>query len=157
MAVKQLLLKLGFGAVICVIGILVVADVTSASGTRDQEPINAFLDYYFSSWSNRDMDAYKNCFHPKATIVFLDRANAPHAFPSLDVFIRTQEEAHQKSAGKMREVPLDKRITMVGKMSQATVRWKLLKGLQTVTGVDLFTLVLTPKGWKILHLTFLND
>ena len=157
MAVKPFLLKMGLVAVVCVLGMLIVADAVSPRDNLDRKSVNLFLDHYFSSWSNRNMVAYKNCFHPDATIVFLDRAYAPHAFPSLDFFIRTQEEAHQKSLGKMREVPLDKRITMVGKMSQATVRWKLVKGLQTLTGVDLFTLILTPEGWKILNLTFLND
>lgn len=135
---------------VCVLG-------TMIEDPREEESIAAFLDKYFSSWSNGDMDAYKDCFHPKATIVFLDRSNAPQASYPLDTFIRTQEQAHQKSLVKMREIPLDKQITTDGNVSQATVRWKLFKGDKTVTGVDLFVLGLTSGKWKILHLTVRND
>ncbi len=157
MVLKPFRMKIALAVGMCVLGIVMVADASCAMERHDQESIKAFLDHYFSSWSNGDMDAYKNCFHPKATIVFLDQANAPHAFPSIEVFIRTQEEAHQKSLVKMREIPMEKRITIAGKASQATVRWKLFKGLQTVTGTDLFTLVLTAGEWKILHLVVQND
>jgi hypothetical protein len=150
-------LKIGLSVVFCVLGFLIVADLTLAGEKPFEASINAFLDLYFSSWSNRDMHAYRNCFHPKATIVFLDRTNALHTSLSLDAFIRSQEEAHQKSTVKMREVPLDKQITVADKVGQGTVRWKLFKGHQTVTGVDLFTLVFTAGQWKILQLAVRND
>lgn len=156
MAIRPVL-KIGLGVVLCVIGMLTIADVTSARDTHSQDSINAFLNHYFSVWSNGDMDAFKNCFHPQAAIVFLDRANETHASLPLVAFIRTQEEAHQRSVVKMRETPLNKQIMIAGDLSQATVRWKLFKGYQTITGVDLFTLVFTSGEWKILHLTVRND
>jgi hypothetical protein len=136
---------------------LIIAHETSARDTHSQESIIVFLDRYFSAWSNGDMDAFKDCFHPEAAIVLLDRANSTHASLSLVAFIRTQEDAHQRAPVKMREVPVDKQIIGSGDLGQATVRWKLFKGYQTVTGVDLFTLVFTSGEWKILHLTVRND
>jgi hypothetical protein len=153
----KLILKIWACILICVLGAMIISGAACAKDPRDEESIKAFLDQYFSSWSNGDMDAYKDCFHPKATVVILDRANAPQASYPLDAFIRTQEQAHQESLVKMREIPLDKQITTDDNVSQATVRWKLFKGDRTVTGVDLFTLVLTSGEWKILHLTVRND
>jgi hypothetical protein len=157
MVIKPVLLKIALGAIVCVLGILFAANPTSAKDTQARESVKAFLDHYFSTWSNGDLDAYKKCFHPKATIAFLDRTNTPRASFSLDVFIQTQIEAQRKSAVKMREIPLDKRIIIDGKLGQATVRWKLFKGAQTVTGIDLFTLISIAGEWKILHLAVHND
>lgn len=155
--VIKLILKISACILVCVLGTMIVSGAACAKDSRDEESIKAFLDQYFSSWSNGDMDAYKDCFHPEATVVFLDRLNAPQASYSLDAFIWTQEQAQQTSLLKMREIPLDKQIGTDGNVSQATVRWKLFKGDKTVTGVDLFTLVLTSGEWKILHLTVRND
>ena len=149
--------KVGLGVVYCVFGFLMVANAIAAGEMPAEISVDAFIDHYFSSWSNRDMGAYKDCFHPQANIVFLDRTNNLHASFSLDAFVRTQEEAHQKSLVSMREIPLNKRITIAGKMSQAAVRWKLTKGRHTVTGVDLFTLVSTSGQWKILYLAVRTD
>ncbi len=154
MAIKPIFQKL---AVVGVLGMLIVADAAPAKDSRDRESIEAFLDQYFLTWSNGDSDGYKNCFHPKASIVSLDRVNALHATLTLDAFIRTQMEAHRKSPVKMREIPLDKRVLIAGKVGQAMVRWKLFKGSRTVTGIDLFTLVLKSGKWQILHLVVQND
>lgn len=151
-------LKIWACILVCVLGTMTVSGAACAKDPRDEESIKAFLDQYFSSWSNGDMDAYKDCFNPEATIVFLDRSNVPQASYLLDAFIWTQEQAQQKtSLVKMREIPLDKQIRTDGNVSQAMVRWKLFKGDKTVTGVDLFALVLTSGEWKILHLTVRND
>ncbi len=150
-------LKIGWAVAVCVLSMLIVAGAASANDAQQREAIGKFLDHYFSSWSAGDMAAYQKCFHPEATIVFLDRANARHVSYSLPHFIRTQEKAHQTAAKKMREIPLEKQITSLGPLGQATVRWKLFKGDKITTGVDLFTLVLTGGEWKILHLTVRND
>jgi len=156
MTIKQIL-KMWAGILVCVLGIVFAPDAACAEGRGHGESINAFLDQYFLSWSKGDMAAYKNCFHSKATIVFLDRSNTPATTYPVDSFIRTQEEAHQKSLASMKEIPLDKQIAIAGNVSQATVRWKLFKGDKIITGVDLFTLVLTSGKWKILHLTVRTD
>lgn len=155
--VIKLILKIRACILICILGTMIVSGTACANDPRDEEFIKAFLDQYFSSWSNGDMDAYKDCFHPDATIVFLDQSNAPQALYLLDAFIQDQEHAQQKSLVKMREIPLDEQIKTDGNVTQATVRWKLFEGNKTVTGVDLFTLILTSGEWKILQLTVRND
>ncbi len=146
-------------AVACAIAfcLLTASPAASARKGDGEESVHVFIDRYFSAWSSGNMDAYRDCFHPKATIVFLDRANAPKAEFALEAFIQSQAEAHRKSVVKMREIPLSKRVMVAGKAGQAIVRWKLFKDRQHVTGVDLFTLVLTSGKWKILHLAVQND
>jgi hypothetical protein len=150
-------LKITIVIAVSVFGFGILGDMTFAEGKSDVAAIEGFLDHYFSTWSNKELVAYKNCFHPEATIVVLDRSNVPQTSLSRDTFIGTQEEAQRKSHVKMREVPLNKQITVAGTLGQATVRWKLFKGHHSATGVDLFTLVLTSGEWKILHLAVRND
>ena len=156
MVAGRLMLKMGW-IVAVVLSMLIAAGTSSTNDTQQQEAIGKFLDRYFSSWSAGDMAAYQKCFHPEATIFFLDRENTRQVSYALPSFIRTQEKAHQTAAEKMREIPLEKRITSSDSLGQAAVRWKLFKGGKTTTGVDLFTLVLTGGEWKILHLTVRND
>ena len=128
-----------------------------ASSSHPEEPaVRSFLGRYFSTWSAADMEGYGNCFHPLARIVFVGR-NGESRSEGLTDFLHGQKMGHASSTEAMTEVPTSMSITMEDRGAQALVRWKLTKGNSIVTGTDLFTLVSTPKGWKIMSPVFYND
>jgi len=124
----------------------------AAAGDKD---VRAFLDRYFSTWSAKDMDGYGACFHQQARISYLHEG-APHT-QGLTDFLHGQKLSHATAAEPMTEVPTDMKILRDERTAQASVRWKLTKGAEVVTGSDCFTLIKTPSGWKIISLVFYND
>jgi hypothetical protein len=124
--------------------------------SSEQPLVEAFLDGYFSSWSRGDLEAYGQCFHADAVIFYADAAMTPHQ-STVGPFLESQREAHAQSQQKMREIPLSKRIEIAGGIGVATVPWKLFVGAEETTGVDIFTLIKTAEGWKILALVFAAD
>ena len=107
---------------------------------------------YFKSWSRRDMDGYRDCFHPTATVHYLRDGKSLSAW-SLDRFIEVQRQALEQAP--WREIPLAIRVDGDGPISRAVVGWRLYKrDRATAEGVDYFTLANTPGGWKIVHLVF---
>lgn len=122
----------------------------------DQAAVLAFIDRYFSTWSARDMDGYGSCFHPSARIVFVSHGGGLQA-DTLTDFLHGQRLAHAQSDQPMTESATDIKLEGDGRLTQATVRWRLVKGAEVVTGTDCFTLVKTDGGWKIISLVFNND
>lgn len=127
----------------------------TASG-QEREIISEFIDTYFRTWSNRDMEGYKGCFHSRAVIHFVDGNGLPEATP-LEPFIAGQSRAHAASSVPMREIPLAKEIAVDEGVARALVRWKLFNERGEDTGTDYFTLVKTKTGWKIISLVFRKD
>jgi hypothetical protein len=128
-------------------------DTTAHPG---EPKVREFLNTYFSTWSAADMEGYGDCFHPLARIMFVAPDGATRS-DGLTDFLHGQKIGHARSREPMTEVPTSMNIIMEDRGAQALVRWKLTKGEEIVTGTDLFTLVSTPKGWKILSLVFYND
>ncbi len=102
------------------------------------------------------MQSYEDCFATTARITFVE-ATGQSTSQGLTDFIHGQKISHERSPEPMTEVPTRMKIQGDGRVAQAEVRWKLLKGRETITGTDFFTLIRTPQGWKIASLVFYND
>lgn len=122
----------------------------------DQQLVGELIRHYFSSWSKPDLPAYAGCFHPQASIYFIDPSGKPHFFP-LDKFIAEQKKAHLTATEPLIERPTHSTIEVRGRLAHATVRWELNINKTSQTGTDFFTLVKTGQGWKILTLVFEQD
>ena len=143
----------------CLLALLCTGLVScgQAGPAHPEEPaVRTFLERYFSTWSAADMDGYGDCFHPLARIVFVG-TNGEVRSQGLTDFLHGQKMGHASANEPMTEVPTAMDITLEDRGAQARVRWKLTKGGGIVTGTDFFTLVSTPKGWKIISLVFYND
>lgn len=122
----------------------------------EEAAVRQFLEHYFATWSARDMDAYAACFHPSARIVLIAPGGTVRS-DGLTDFLHGQRLAHAQAGTPMTETPTEMKIISDNRSAQASVRWKLFKGSEVVTGTDCFTLIKTDSGWKIVSLVFYND
>jgi len=122
-----------------------------------EEPaVRAFLTRYFSTWSSQDMEGYGDCFHESARITYLPDTGPPRT-DTLTDFLYGQRMGHKTSPDPMSEVADTMHIQMDGRAAIARVSWTLTKAQQKTTGIDHFSLIKTPAGWKIIHLLFYAD
>ena len=122
----------------------------------DQRLLDNLISAYFSSWSKPDMQAYKDCFHPQASIFYLNKSGNFHRY-RLDEFVAGQERAHLTGPKPLTEKPTKITRSVQSRLGQAEVRWQLQQGSATVTGTDYFIFVKTDAGWKIISLVFEQD
>lgn len=138
------------------VALLALAVSCTKSASADEAAVRSFLATYFSTWSVKDMDSYGACFHPQARITFVGK-NGETQSDGLTDFLHGQKLAHAQSPVPMSESPTEMKITYDNRVTIASVRWKLTKGAEVVTGTDCFTLIKTDAGWKIMSLVFYND
>lgn len=136
--------------------LILLASCTQAASHPQAGEIETFLNRYFSTWSAQDMEGYGGCFHPTARVTFVEKGGLASS-QGLTDFLHGQKMGHERSPERMTEVPTGMKITGDSRVALAEVRWKLVKGSQTVTGTDFFTLLRTSEGWKIAALVFYND
>lgn len=126
-------------------------------GTGAEERLlHDLISTYFSSWSKPDMSSYKSCFHPQATVYFIDAAGNPHR-SLLDEFVAGQERVQLRGPKPMTERPTHTTLSVHGRLARGEVRWELHKNGATDTGTDYFTFLKTGTGWKIIGLVFEQD
>ena len=125
-----------------------------AGGGNDAE-VRTFLEHYFSTWSDQDMDAYGKCFSDQARISFIDRGQVMSQ-GTID-FLHGQRMAHQQSSVRMNEKPLEMKIQGDDHVKQAAVTWVLKKEGGEQHGTDFFTLQHDGNQWKIVALVFYGD
>jgi hypothetical protein len=113
--------------------------------------VKQFVEGYFQSWSNRQMDAYAECFHPEAVIQFVD-ANGRVRNQTKEPFCAEQRSVQSTSPAV--EVPTSISIRFDAKLAHAVVAWKLTQGRRVETGYDHFTLIKLGGRWRILNLIF---
>ena len=132
----------------------VVVLSTPSWQARHSSDLKPFLESYFAAWSRGDIEAYKSLFHKNARITYVEDGTARAAL-SRDAFVRQQAAAIARA-----KVPMSERMTSFSATEDdvaATVsaQWELKKGDETVTGVDLFTLIRDTDGkWKIISLVY---
>lgn len=124
---------------------------------QDQPAIHAFLETYFHTWSTQDMDGYAACFHETARITFVTDRNGSTHTDTLTDFLHGQRMGHKTATEPMRETPDSITIQNDDRAAIARVPWTLIKGTQKTTGIDHFSLIKTPTGWKIIHLLFYSN
>lgn len=124
---------------------------------KDEPAVRAFLENYFHTWSTQDMDGYAACFHESARITFVTDPNgSPHS-DTLTDFLYGQRMGHKTATEPMRETADSITIQSDDRAAIARVPWTLVKGTQKTTGIDHFSLLKTPAGWKIIHLLFYSN
>jgi hypothetical protein len=121
---------------------------------QDEPAVRAFLENYFKTWSTQDMDGYAACFHETARVTFVTDRNGTPQSETLSDFLYGQRMGHKTAAEPMRETADSMSILMDDRAALARVPWTLVKGAQKTTGIDHFSLIKTPSGWKIIHLLF---
>ena len=129
-----------------------VLRTVQASSSAD---IRVFLESYFSTWSARDLKAYRSHFHENARIFYI--GGRPYTINSLDLnsFMAQQNMAHMSSSTPMHEKMTNFTANADGKAASVSVQWELHKGDSVTTGVDRFILCREPTGsWKIMALLF---
>jgi Putative lumazine-binding len=128
------------------------------SSPKDGDPaVRAFLENYFRTWSNQDMDGYASCFQDSARITFVTDAKGTLHTETLSDFLHGQRMGHKTATEPMRETADSMIVHSDDRAAIARVPWTLIKGNQRSTGIDHFSLIKTPAGWKIVHLLFYSN
>jgi hypothetical protein len=137
--------------------LLALSCCATAPKHPEEAALRQFLERYFATWSAQDMAGYESCFADQARVSYVSSGGAGIDSQGLTDFIHGQKMSHQQSSTPMKEVPLEMKISGDDRVAQAEVSWKLTKGGEEQTGVDYFTLVKQPQGWRILSLAFFFD
>ncbi len=130
---------------------------TEAQAAKEDDPklreVRAFVEHYFKSWSDQEMDAYDQCFLPEAVIQYIDdRGNVKNS--AKRPFVSSQREVHRNSDVRNIEVPETIDVRMEGRLAHAVVFWKLTSGNRVQKGYDHFTLMKREGKWRIINLIF---
>ncbi len=128
-----------------------------AQPSKDEDPrlgeVRTFVDRYFRSWSDQDMNTYDSCFLPEAVIQFIDDRGAITS-KGKTRFVSEQREVHRRSVERNVEVPESVEVRLEGRLAHAVVIWKLTSGERVQKGYDHFTLLKREGKWRIVNLTF---
>jgi hypothetical protein len=126
------------------------------TGNRDESSgaIAEFLDSYFSSWSDANLEVYAAHFHPDATIKFIDDGEVELSL-GLTGFIDMQAQVIADAESPMREKMTSCEVRERDGVAWVGADWELVQGQNTTTGVDHFLLVQDETGaWKIISLVY---
>lgn len=120
--------------------------------------LRPFLESYFSSWSKRDIEAYKSHFHESAVIVFIENSQVRRV-QSLDAFIRDQGNFLSSVTESIGEQMTSFTADDDNKAATVSAQWVLKKGGKRQKGVDRFTIIRSLGGdWKIVSLVwYINE
>jgi len=121
--------------------------------TYYEASLHQFIEKYFTSWSNKDMEGYAACFDPLATIYFMKNGRVALQQNFKD-FLEGQINAHKAAATPLAEHAEDIDLFITGNTAYARVLWKLRAGNRVSKGYDHFMIFRTPGGWKIVTLLF---
>ena len=132
-------------------GIGVAADPPAADAMKAE--VTELLQRYFHTWSSQDMERYGQCFMPQAAVQVIDQNGKLVTMP-LAPFLRSQQEAHRRSANPMIETPESIEVRFDAKLAHALVYWKLVDGQRVDRGYDHFTLMRSGGQWRIANLIF---
>jgi pyroglutamyl-peptidase len=124
-----------------------------AGADPQQQEVHDFIDRYFRSWSNQDMERYGQCFMPQAAVQLIDEHGRLITMP-LGPFLRSQQESHRRAANRMIETPEKVSIRFDARLAHALVYWKLVDGNRIEYGYDHFTLMRHEGKWRIANLIF---
>lgn len=138
--------------------------VGCARGTTPPEPadapahqpedIRAFLDRYFGTWSQGDMEAYGALFFPEATITHL-RDQKVNWRMQLPPFINSQQQVFSHPGPKPKERYTDFSAQVDAQGASVTAWWTLESPRGVSHGIDRFLLAKDFNGdWRIVALLF---
>jgi pyroglutamyl-peptidase len=125
---------------------------TPAASARERN-VKAFIEHYFKSWSDQDMDAYDDCFMTDACIQYVDDKGQLFTTPR-QRFVASQREVHRRSSVRSVEVPETIEIRFEQKLARVVAYWRLNAGSRIQKGYDHFTLIQERGTWRIVNLLF---
>jgi hypothetical protein len=124
----------------------------SAQNDARTAEVKAFVERYFRTWSNGEMDAYGEGFLPGATIQFIDPQGTIDT-QGVREFLANQRRF--QAARPAKESPLSIEIRFENRLARAVVHWKLESGPGPAKfGYDHFTLFQHDGKWRIVNLAF---
>ncbi|APW63488.1 nuclear transport factor 2 family protein [Paludisphaera borealis] len=130
----------------------VAAQPSPAASAREQD-VKSFIEHYFKSWSDQDMDAYDDCFMADACIQYIDTQGQLFTTPR-QRFVAGQREVHRRSSVRSIEVPESIEIRFEQKIARVVAYWRLNAGARVQKGYDHFTLKQERGKWRIVNLLF---
>lgn len=114
--------------------------------------VKKFVERYFRTWSNREMDAYGEGFLREAVVQFLDDRGGVNTQGTPEFLA---DQRRYQAARPAKEYPLAADVRFEGPLARAVVHWKLEDGMNPPRyGYDHFTLVKRDGQWRILNLVF---
>lgn len=117
--------------------------------------VRKFIDRYFRTWSNGEMDAYGEGFLREAVVQHI-ADNGQVTTQATPDFLADQRR--YQAMRPARETPLAADIRFEGQLARAIVQWKLEDGMGPAKyGYDHFTLVRRDGKWRILNLVFYSS
>jgi pyroglutamyl-peptidase len=125
---------------------------TPAEAAREKQ-VKAFIEHYFKSWSDQDMDAYDDCFMSDACIQYIDENGQLFTSPR-QRFVASQREVHRRSSTRSIEVPESIEVRFEQKLARVVAYWRLNAGSRVQKGYDHFTLRQERGRWRIVNLLF---
>ncbi len=140
-----------------VVGLLLVGGIAFGQEPKNEREaeriaeVKKFVEHYFSTWSNVEMDAYADCFLNEAVIQFIDARGQLHSQPKRP-FIAEQRQVQSKNPGKETAETIE--IRLEPNVARAIVYWKLTMGDRVEYGYDHFTLARQDGKWRIVNLLF---
>ncbi|HEY2881857.1 MAG TPA: nuclear transport factor 2 family protein [Pirellulales bacterium] len=127
-------------------------DAAAKADDPQTADVKKFIEKYFRTWTNQEMDAYGECFWPNAVVQYID-AQGNIETQQLREFLAAQRRFQTQRPGK--EVPLKIEITPEKRLIRAVAYWKLDDGAgRTSYGYDHYTLLERDGKWRIANLTF---
>ena len=125
------------------------ASVREDARTAD---VKQFVERYFKTWSNREMEAYGEGFLAESIVQFIDAKSQVTTQGTVEFLA---EQRRFQAQRHLREIPLTIEIRFEGRLARAVVYWRLDDGsLTSRYGYDHFTLVERDGKWRILNLAF---
>ncbi|WP_372366563.1 nuclear transport factor 2 family protein [Candidatus Uabimicrobium sp. HlEnr_7] len=135
--------------------LLCACSVKKENVSHDIEP---FLNKYFTSWSNNNMQVYSSLFHEKAVIIYIKNGTI-NKKQNLNTFVKGQSTYLAKEVGNVRETMTSFTAKEDKKSASVVVKWLFEeKGHPPETGIDHFLLIRNKeKQWKIASLVWYKD
>jgi pyroglutamyl-peptidase len=125
----------------------------SPTPSARERDVKTFIEHYFKSWSDQDMDAYDDCFLADACIQYIDDGGRLSSTPRAR-FVASQREVHRRSSVRSIEVPETIEIRFEQKIARVVAYWRLNAGSRVQKGYDHFTLIQERGKWRIVNLLF---
>ncbi|MCB1142204.1 MAG: nuclear transport factor 2 family protein [Leptospiraceae bacterium] len=136
--------------------LFVTLSIPSSILATDHSDLETVINSYFEFWSDQNMKDYRSLFSKSARIDFRSKSGMIQS-ENLEDFIDSQTQSHIFSPVPMKEIPLEKKITIGKDIAQVMVYWKLTAGKRVVKGWDFFVLNKEGGTWKIIYLIFQNE
>ncbi|MFT6010224.1 MAG: hypothetical protein ACI96P_000452 [Candidatus Azotimanducaceae bacterium] len=135
----------------------VASDKLLAHKAGASADLEVFLNAYFLSWSNNDMQDYRDCFHKAAKVIHVAQGQVDTTV-GLDQFIKQQTRYLASLNDPVSEHMISFTTSEDFQGTTVIARWLYEDKDETYTGVNHFTLTRDARGaWKIITLVWYKD